>query len=349
MLLVLAAHWTVYCEPGTIALVSLIVSVALTAASVGLQLLLSPKPKAQPKQRLNDISFSDSAWGTPVYRIYGKRGNDNYGGIEIGGNVIWASDIRKTETQVQGTAGGSQGGKGGSRSSSNQVETNYKIDFAVALGEGRLRLLRVKLNEDVVFENLHSLQSEPSGTKYEAEAGTRTGTATIISEGSFSSGQRVGNLDSTGTLTMSLTGGSSLECPIHIGYKSSADVTCEVQLGGQTITYTFPATGSERRWRTLYKILPAGTENIKLQNASSNALKIDAVIVEPVFEDSYLEDLNNRQTGIYDEEISSPSAQDNYIFPEKDYRYLENVNRANIPIMKIQMARFLPLLPMARN
>lgn len=313
---------------------SLIISGVAFGANLAVQLLLSPKPKIAPKQKLNgELSLSDSAWGLPLYRIHGGRGADGIGGIEVGTNIIFCSDIRKIEVPVPGTTTTSGRGKGGggNKQSNTQTQELLKCDMGAAIGAGRLRLLRLKLNEDVVFDQSKSVISEPSGTKYEAEAASRAGTASVETVTGFSNSQGVTNLNSTGTLTFSLTG-SGLDTPIHIGYRSSTDVTCAIVFGGETIVYSFPATGNLRGWRTIYKFLPSGANSFKLQSASSANLKIDCAIVETPLEIIQPEDLYYRPTGLYDENQSSPYEKNNLIFPETDYRSLENINRYNLPV-----------------
>lgn len=319
-------------------LTALIISAALSAASFGLQLLLSPKVKTQPKGKLTgDISVSDSIWGAPVYRIYGNRADGEPGGVEVGTNVFFASDIRKTEIQVPGAANNSGGGKGGGSRSNSQKEIHYKVDFAAAIGAGTLRLLRVKLNEDTVYDvSQANWSNEPSGAKTEAESGTRGGTASIVNEGNFSSGQGVQNLNSNGTLTIALAGGSFDVYTLHIGYKSAVETTLDIELNGETISYNFPATGSARGFRTIYKNLPNSSQNLILKNASAATLKIDAVYLEaPFFYEAPI-DLPYPPTGVYDGYYNySGYSRQNLIFEpytKRNTYALENVNQTNTPV-----------------
>lgn len=313
--------------------ISLIISGIAFGANLGVQLLLKPKIKTPPRPKLSgELSLTDSAWGLPLFRIHGQRAADGIGGIEVGTNIIFCSDIRKIQVPVAGTSSTSRGkGGGGNKNTDAQTEEHLVCDMGAAIGQGRLRLLRLKLNEDVVFDQSNAVLAEPSGTKFEAEAGTKTGTASNTSVPGFSGGSGVTNLNSTGTLNFALSG-TAEDYVLHIGYKSSADVTCEIEFGGETLVYSFPATGNFRGWRTIVKRLAAGTNNFKLKNASSANLKIDCLIAEAPQLITSPDDLYYRPTGLYDNNLSTPAEADNLIFPVNDYRSLENINRFNLPV-----------------
>ena len=73
--------------------------------------------------RLSDLKIQSSNWGNAVPLIYGT--------VRVAGNVIWATDIRETRLETEQ-------GKGGPETT--QVDYQYDLDVAVALGEPPLGL-----------------------------------------------------------------------------------------------------------------------------------------------------------------------------------------------------------------
>jgi hypothetical protein len=86
------------------------------------------KPRRSEGPRLSDLRITTSTEGAPIPRIYGRA--------RLGGQVIWADDIR--ERVVTRRSGGS--GKGGAASApaSETTEYRYSATFAVALAEGTI-------------------------------------------------------------------------------------------------------------------------------------------------------------------------------------------------------------------
>lgn len=81
--------------------------------------------------RLTNLHVTASTEGAPIPRLYGRA--------RLGGQIIWADDVR--ERVVTTRSGGGGGGKGGSAPRGAETETTeyrYSVSFAVALCEGSI-------------------------------------------------------------------------------------------------------------------------------------------------------------------------------------------------------------------
>jgi len=83
-------------------------------------------PRRSEGPRLSDLRITTSTEGAPIPRLYGRA--------RIGGQVIWADDIR--ERVVTRRAGGSGKGAGQRAAGTETIEYRYSATFAVALAEG---------------------------------------------------------------------------------------------------------------------------------------------------------------------------------------------------------------------
>ncbi|HEX2843308.1 baseplate multidomain protein megatron [Hyphomicrobium sp.] len=89
----------------------------------------SGQPRSVQGPRLTNLHVTASTEGAPIPRLYGRA--------RLGGQIIWADEIR--ERIVTSRAGGSA--KGGGSASAQDAETTeyqYSASFAVALAEGRI-------------------------------------------------------------------------------------------------------------------------------------------------------------------------------------------------------------------
>jgi hypothetical protein len=88
----------------------------------------SGQGRASEGPRLANLQVTASTEGAPIPRLYGRA--------RLGGQLIWADEIR--ETVVTTTSGGS--GKGGTQSgpAEERTEYRYSASFAVALAEGSI-------------------------------------------------------------------------------------------------------------------------------------------------------------------------------------------------------------------
>lgn len=83
-------------------------------------------PRRSEGPRLSDLRITTSTEGAPIPRLYGRA--------RIGGQVIWADDIR--ERVVTRRSGGSGKGAAASAPATETTEYRYSATFAVALAEG---------------------------------------------------------------------------------------------------------------------------------------------------------------------------------------------------------------------
>ena len=326
-----------------ISLGAVLVSLAVSAASFGAQLLISSLIAPKPKQRVNgkltgDISLTDSVFSAPVVRIYGSRNsrsNDFAGGVEVGGNIIWASEIRKIQREVP-SSGGGRGGKGSPKPPPD-IQINYKIDLAVAAGQGRLRLLRLKLNEDVVYNILtapgggdgdgdddHNGDGNPI-ERYEAEAEDNILTNAVVSDDAlFSGGKKViigpgGSLKYPTVYAVDLFDGNGFEREdrryltpyyfVKIKYKAADPTTARIKWDDDAGNiYTFPATGSGRADRNLIREFSGGIHTLEI--IADGSLEIDFITAE------IIKQQGASPTGARDDYFPPEVPQDNFFLPE---------------------------------
>jgi len=157
--LLLICGWpiTAHADPsfgiGTGILISMAISAATAGASMLLTRILTPKPKGQVKGKMQgEIRLSDSTWDVAKNEIFGFRFADGIGGVEVGVNFIWLNKegIREHRTVVQASSSGGGGGKGPPKPPP-ETRITYDCDCAFLVGKGPLRILRMKFNEDIVY------------------------------------------------------------------------------------------------------------------------------------------------------------------------------------------------------
>lgn len=85
-----------------------------------------PKPVIAQGPRLADLYVTGSTEGAPIPRCYGR--------IRLGGQIIWATKIKETQTTAKVKA---SGGKGQPAQKSYSVTYTYSVSLAVAFCEGR--------------------------------------------------------------------------------------------------------------------------------------------------------------------------------------------------------------------
>ena len=83
-------------------LIQIGLQVALIAASIALSLLNRPKGQDTKGPRVEDRSVTTSTYGNAIPRIDG--------GVRVGANMIWSTDIREVKARKK------SGGKGGGSS-----------------------------------------------------------------------------------------------------------------------------------------------------------------------------------------------------------------------------------------
>lgn len=333
----------IFFEPGTLTAIgiSLLVSAASMTAQFIITTLLAPKPKPEVRGKLQgEIQATDSVLGATIPRIYGGRPEDGTaGGVELGGNIIWMSEIRVISTSVPTGTGG---GKGGMRNRNTSIQKSYKVDLAVGVGAGRLKLLRLKLNEDTVYNLLGGGILPPSEApiRYEAEdiANTLAGGAAVTADAGCSGGSKVTGIGLGGTLTINGINSETqltLDPPdptirlpyfeIAVKYKCVGDKTAFVRLDGDGGIYTFPDSGGSVFTKYILRSYSGGDHALEFSNPDATGPEIDCVDVGVI----YLEEPT--PTGIRDDAFPAEPAADNLLMPSP---YLTDTNafeRYNLP------------------
>lgn len=214
-------------------LISLAISAAFTAASIGLQLLFQPKPKPYDKNKLQgDIQITSTGEDIPIPEIYGQSLGDGYGGMRLGGIIFYASEIRKVEVITPGT---SDGGKGAPKSPPNR-EFHYYVDLAILFAIwGPHRLCQLKANTDLLYQDFTSI-GQVRGTTYQAEA--RTGDSanvTVVTNAMYSGGQAI-SLDNNEYIEWNnISSGPNQPREVYIVYRNNGvDQEIDITVNGGT-------------------------------------------------------------------------------------------------------------------
>jgi len=124
------------------------ISAAVSAATYTLNYLLTPKPPAQERGRLQgEVQITDSAYGAMIPVFYGTNpGGATPGGAGvIGTNILYVSDIRKVTASTPG-----QGGKGGRSPATTTI--TYYCHLAFKIGEGELALHKLFADAEVYLD-----------------------------------------------------------------------------------------------------------------------------------------------------------------------------------------------------
>lgn len=156
-------------------LISLAISAAFSGISYLITRALTPKPQPLQQGKMSGYLTIATQIGSLWPEVYGGDPGDGYGGAWVGPIVISTSKMAKIVQVSRQPVGG---GKGGSRSSTQEVETTLYYFPYIALGWGRgpLRLIQEMANADILYD----LFGEAS--TYEGEAASvYTGATQIVS------------------------------------------------------------------------------------------------------------------------------------------------------------------------
>lgn len=202
---------------GTAILVSLAISAATTAGSIGLEYLLAKKQKATPVDRgkQDDIRISIPGYGE---QIVWSRGIAR-------GAPVWFWSIPIFDRPV--TTPGHSGGKGGPKPPTPTVtDHQYFTSVAGVFHDGEIQSVRrIWFNQDIVWD-LVGFDDSPLPTRYEAESATLNGTATITPAAYASNGAGVTLLGTeggnNGSVDFSVTVADTGDYDIAIYYQSDA-------------------------------------------------------------------------------------------------------------------------------
>ena len=108
------------------------------------QLFANSGPNASIEgPRVNDLTITDSTYGTPIPLIYGPQ-------VRLSGNLIWTTGLLET---VHTTTQSVSGGKGGGSTSVTSTTYTYRVSIATALGEGPgYGLKKIWANGKLIFD-----------------------------------------------------------------------------------------------------------------------------------------------------------------------------------------------------
>ena len=89
-----------------------------------------PQPRIVVGPRLPDLHVTASTEGAAIARVFGR--------VRVGGQIIWATALKETQSVEKVKSGG---GKGAPRQKTFNVTYTYSVSFAVALCEGPITAL----------------------------------------------------------------------------------------------------------------------------------------------------------------------------------------------------------------
>ncbi len=129
-----------------------LVDSAIFGGSTRLQDVIGP--------RLDNLKVQTSAYGEFIPQIFGN--------MRVGGNVIWATDIKEVETRTEQSAGGGKG-VGGGETKQTTVTYDYFATLAIAICEGEIdEVVRVWADSKIL--TIDDLQNAKD--KYEVHLGS---------------------------------------------------------------------------------------------------------------------------------------------------------------------------------
>ena len=126
---------------------TLALSAGASAGLAGVSRLLAPKPKPIQRGKLEgDLFFQSSDYGQVIPIIFGADpGDGKGGGVDLAGNIIWTSGVRK-KSEIK------SGGKGPGQPDIEEI--TYDCDFAILVGRGPLTITKIWANNDLIFNAL---------------------------------------------------------------------------------------------------------------------------------------------------------------------------------------------------
>jgi hypothetical protein len=120
-------------------------------------------------QKLNSLKIQTSAYGEFIPQVFGV--------MRLGGNVIWATDIREVEIREEHSSGGGGKGGGGGKTTQTSIRYEYYATLAIGICEGKIdEVIRVWADSKLL--TIDELQS--AAEKYEVHLGDETQVASDI-------------------------------------------------------------------------------------------------------------------------------------------------------------------------
>lgn len=262
-------------DPASIA-ISIAISAAITAGSIGLEYLIAKKTKVSPVDRgkQDDIRISLPGYGEAIPWSRGQ----------VRGAPVWFWHTPIVDRPV--TTPGHSGGKGPPKPPTpTTVDHQYFTSVAGVFHDGPIKdVTRIWFGPDLVWNTTAQL----SATKYEAESATLAGGASVAASFIASGSSKVVGIGTGagGTVTFSVTITDSGDYDIAVVYlDSTSDLQYEVLVDGVSQGFvSCPASGTNlEAISTIGLTLTSGVRLIKFRNTSAVAPDMDRIeVVETV-------------------------------------------------------------------
>ena len=125
-------------------LATILGSAATSAGLAVVSRLIAPKPPRVQRGKLEgDLFLQAQDYGLAIPIIYGADpGDGKGGGVDLAGNILWTSGVRK-KSEIQ------SGGKGAPKPDVEEI--TYDFDVAVLIGKGPLRITKIWANNDLIY------------------------------------------------------------------------------------------------------------------------------------------------------------------------------------------------------
>lgn len=297
------------------------ITLAITAGSMAVNYLLTPRMKQQPvdKGKMDDIRLIGSDYGAHIPRLLS-------GTARLSGNIIFATPA---EHYVVTTGGGGGGGKkGGGGGVTN--EHIYKTSIGVlVLGNQIETFDRIWADTDLIVDN------SPAATGlFEAEDATLSGGASSYVDATASSGDAVQNLGNGGKATFNVSIVATPPRPrgdpdeivwpktrISVYYKCSSDKIAHLKTDNGTgvVTDTLNLLNSNNIWTSITVIVEGFTDSVVYEYAPAATANIDYITVERFWQPEEETSLiPYRITGVRNPNIGYPPNLDD---PSEFYNY----------------------------
>jgi len=259
----------------------LAISLAITAATTGLQSAFAPKPKKPDpidRGKLDDPRFSIPALGAAIPKGWGT----------FRCAPIWI-DHTPTDHRIEVTEG-QQGGKGGGGTAPTADERKHIYTKSVigVFHNGLIHkgVSKMWFGSRLAYNsNLATIEADTSATRNEAEHGVLAGGASVATQVECSGGRKVTGIGSGGSVTLTVNVPSTGSYEIACYYTSTADRTFKIRVnGGATNDLFCPSSGGagEVTSEVITLTLTAGDNTLKFENSGAACPDLDRIDVAPV-------------------------------------------------------------------
>ncbi len=281
-------------------LVSLLISAAVTAGSIGLEYLIAKKQKVAPVDRgkQDDIRISLPGYGEQIIKAWGT--------FRTAPVWVWHKPIVHSTVVTQGHSGGKGPPKPPTPTTTDHI---YTTSVAGVFHDGEIKnVTRIWFGADLVWNTTNL-----SGALYEAENATLAGGAASAASSIASMGYKVTGIGNGGTVTFSVIIATTGDYDVGIFYlDSTSTLSYEVMLDGVSQgMVSCAASGTNLiAIQTIGLTLTAGTRSIQFRNSAAACPDMDQIEVVSTlaFTGASLND-PRRFTELIDPTITPPTDQ----------------------------------------